>query len=162
VSAAIGLQDEARYIQVLDEISAAFPNDPSLGLILVDRHFLKKEYTKALEIVNWLIVDLGRDAFLSTLEASNLSELGRSEDALEAVEAGLKVEEGDLPLLWSRVNLMSKAKRYAEVARTLDEILRRHRQIADPTNPQTYGLKGFFGSPEGIDYVARLKKLRKP
>lgn len=159
VQAANALKDEARQLQVLDEMAATFPNDPTFAFILLDRHFMKKEFTKALETVNVLLNDLGRDAFLSALEASCLSELHRPKDALKAVEEGLKLEDGDRQLLWTKVSLLAKEKQYAEVTEVLDEILKRHNQFADPRKAQEGGLTDFFTSPEGVAYVAQLKKL---
>lgn len=159
VQAATALKDDARQLEVLDEMAAIFPNDPTFAFILIDRHFMKKEFTKALDTVNVLMSDLGRDAFLSALEASCLSELQRPKDALKAVEEGLKVENGDRQLLWTKVSLLAKQKHYAEVSEALDEILNRHQQFADPRKAQEAGLTDYFASPEGIAYLEQLKKL---
>lgn len=159
VQAATALKDEARQIQVLDEMAATFPNDPTFAFILLDRHFMKKEFTKALETVHVLMGDLGRDAFLSVLEGSCLSELHRTKDALNALEEGLKVEKNDRQLLWAKVNLLVKEKRYSELRDTLDEILKYHNQFADPRKAEAAGLSDFFASPEGVEYVSRLRKL---
>ena len=159
VQAASALKDEARQLQVLDEMAATFPGDPTFAFILLDRHFIKKEFTKALETVKLLMGDLGRDAFLSALEASCLSELHRPKDALNAVEEGLKLENGDRQLLWTKVSLLAREKHYTETIDVLEEILKRHNQFANPAKAQEAGLTEFFASPEGVAYVERLKRL---
>lgn len=156
------LKDPLRFQRVLDEISATYSNSYEDGMLLIDRHFTRKEYAKVLEIVNGFIQELGRDALFSKLEAQALSDMGRTEDALKALEAGLKIEEGDSSLLWSKANLLSKAKRYAETAKVMDEILDRQIQLPDPITPQIADLKGFFASPMGTNYAARFDKpIRK-
>jgi tetratricopeptide (TPR) repeat protein len=134
-------------------------DDPTFAFILMDRHFLKKDFDKALKTVRLLMGDLGRDAFLSALEASCLSELGRNKDAVDAADAGLKMEEGDRQLLWTKVSLFAKSKQYPELTEVLGEILQRHNQFADPKKAELAGLTGYFESAEGLAYVARLNKL---
>ena len=159
IQAAMALNDEARYLKVLDEMAATFPNDPSLAFILIDRHFLKKDYTKAISTLELLIADLGNDAFLSSLHATCLQELGRTDEAIGAISAGLKAEPGDSMLLWAQVGVLAQAKRFAEVVKVLDEILELHEAVADPDRAAEVGLTEFFASPEGKTYVARMKKL---
>ena len=158
VQAAMALNDDARYLKVLDEIAAAFPNDPSLGFILIDRHVLKKDYAKALDTVKLLVADLGDDAFLAGIHATCLQELGRMDEATDVAAAGLKVEPGDLSLMWVQVSVLAKAKRHADAVKVLDEILTLHKQVADPAKAAGTGLEEFFASPEGKAYVARMKK----
>lgn len=158
VQAAMGLNDDARYLKVLDEMAAAFPNDPSLSFTLLDRHVLKNDFAKALDALKLLLADLGNDAFLANIHATCLQELGRMDDASEAIVSGLKVEPGDRGLMWSHVAVLGKLRRYADLVKVLDEILKLHNEVADPKKAEETGLTEFFASPDGKAYVARMKE----
>ena len=159
VQAAMALGDDARYLKVLDEMAAIFPDDPSLGFVLIDRHVLKNDYAKALESLKVLLADLGEDAFLAALHATCLEKLGRTGEAIDAAAAGLKAEPGDHQLMWLQASLLARTKRYADVVKVLDDLLKLHKEVADPKKAAEAGLTDFFASPEGKAYVARMKKV---
>ena len=115
VQAARNLGDDPRYIKALDELAAAFPKDPSVDFILLDRHFLNKDFKQALRSVDELTRQLGNDAFLANLQAMSLIALNQLDDAEAAISAGLEVEPDDFDLQMSRIDLLAKKKDHAEI-----------------------------------------------
>lgn len=158
VQAAMALDDEPRYIKVMDELAAAFPKDPSVGFILMDRHFLKKDFKQALRSVDDLTRQLGNDAFLASLQATCLIALKQFDDAEAAIKAGLEVEPGDFAIQMVRVDLLAKKKDHAEVRKLLESLHAEFDQIIDPAKAEEAGLKEFFESPDGKAYTEFLKK----
>lgn len=58
-----GLSDEMHQ-QAIDELIAAFPNEPNMQLILFDAYFMRKEYDKLLGAINNVDKLINKDPFL--------------------------------------------------------------------------------------------------
>ena len=58
-----GLSDELHQ-QSIDELTAAFPNEPNMQLILFDAYFLRKEYDKLMGAINAVDKMIDKDPFL--------------------------------------------------------------------------------------------------
>lgn len=57
-------EEENKYLNALSQYQKKFPNDPSLPLVLVDYHILKKQYAQALDDINTLDDVINKDPFL--------------------------------------------------------------------------------------------------
>ncbi|MFN8290454.1 MAG: tetratricopeptide repeat protein [Chitinophagaceae bacterium] len=58
-----GMSDELHQ-QSVEELLAAFPNEPDMQLMLIDAYFMRKEYDKALGAVNAIDKMINKDPFL--------------------------------------------------------------------------------------------------
>lgn len=57
-------QSDTTYLAALNQYKATFPNDPNLGLLMLDAYVLQKDYPSALNAVNNLDSALKKDPFL--------------------------------------------------------------------------------------------------
>ncbi|HMR91341.1 MAG TPA: tetratricopeptide repeat protein [Chitinophagaceae bacterium] len=61
--------NEEKYVKELTDYQQAFPDDPNSYLLLIDLHFLQKEYDKALTSINMLDKLIDKDPFLDYYRA---------------------------------------------------------------------------------------------
>lgn len=87
---------DREYHQALDDFIDAFPDDPSLALLLIDIHFNNGEYEAMLETVDRLEVSVGGDSYLSVLRA--FAHLGLDAPAT-ALEEARRARQGEPELL---------------------------------------------------------------
>jgi len=70
------------YLKALNEYEAAFPNEPNIYLMMIDKYFLDKKYKETLEMVDKLDGLINKDPFLDFYR-SNLSDaMGNTADAI--------------------------------------------------------------------------------
>ncbi len=62
--------EETKYLEAMTEYEQAFPEDPSLYLMALDKYFLMEDYEKALAYVNKLDVKVGIDVYLDFYRAN--------------------------------------------------------------------------------------------
>jgi tetratricopeptide (TPR) repeat protein len=124
MSCSQGLGD-AEYERALDAINAAFPDDPSLALIQIDRHYLKKDWQKALDAIKRVSRGVGGDAYLDVMQASVLVEKKELAEAYVAARKAIE-REPTLPKgWWMAVTVALEEKDHPETARLLTEIEKR-------------------------------------
>lgn len=124
MSCAQGMGD-AEYERALDSINTAFPDDPSLALLQVDRHFLKKDWAKALEALKRVSRGVGGDAYLDTMQATVLMEVPDLDGAERMARRAIKTEPTLLKAWWTAVGVAIAQKDHAETANLLTEIEQR-------------------------------------
>src|SRR5690606_39217560 len=61
--------NEEKYVKELTDYQQAFPDDSNSYLLLIDLHFLQKEYDKALTSINMLDKLIDKDPFLDYYRA---------------------------------------------------------------------------------------------
>lgn len=84
VTASAKTANEQTYLNALAEYRKAFPNDPSLQLISIDFHILKKDFASALKTIDALDKQLGGDPFLDVMRGNVLRAAGNRTKAREA------------------------------------------------------------------------------
>lgn len=75
--------DEAAYLELLDQYAERFPNDPSLGLVLIDAAFLRKDSGKLLKAYEALNNWTGGDYYLTLITCTAMANFGETERAKE-------------------------------------------------------------------------------
>ncbi len=92
----------AEYTAALDQFAKDFGNDPAMGLILLDQHFLAKRYGEVLATIAKLRGLLGEDTALNLFEANTLLKRNEPGDVAKAetlLLASLKLEPESEQLL---------------------------------------------------------------
>ena len=110
------------YDAAMADLKTAFPDDPSLGLVLIDYHFNRGEYEKSLEIIDRLDRQLGGDPYLDFFRANVFYVAGRLDKAKKAARRAIKAEPTLEDPYWTLVTISLDEKQFTETARLLTEI----------------------------------------
>lgn len=119
---------DSTYLAALTEYAANFPQDPNLGLLMLDAYVMRKDYTGALNAVNRLDTALHTDPFLDYYRGliyKLKDEPANSRAALEQLHRNMpRFGKGTIELLANYVNAG-----YPDSA----AMLLRQAQVADTT-----------------------------
>jgi hypothetical protein len=116
---AASMVDEEKYMAAMEDFQKAYPNDPAQDLMSIDYFFLRKQYDKALEVVDRLDRAVGGDPYLDTIRAGALVMAGRTADAKKAAQrlAQAEPDKSDGPMTLLSIALAEKD--HAETLRLL-------------------------------------------
>jgi tetratricopeptide (TPR) repeat protein len=110
------------YDAAMVDLKTAFPDDPSLGLVLIDYHFNRGEYDTAIAIIDRLDRDVGGDPYLDFFRANVLYVAGRLEEAKQAARRAIEAEPTLEDPYWTLVTISLDEREFTETARLLTEI----------------------------------------
>jgi hypothetical protein len=158
IQAASSIDDEA-YGATIAGYEALFPGDPSLNLVSIDGYIARKNYPKALDVIDKLDASLGGDDYLDELRIGLLLEegkdLGRAVELAEkAVTANPESQDAHYLLLGVHV-----ANRNFAGATAIMRLMGERFELVfetdglDPSDPDYNALKA---SPEWEAYQATL------
>lgn len=88
--------DDKEYLAAMDLWRRTYPNDPSLDVITLDAHILRKEYPQALECINRLDKALGGDPYLELQRAYLYTLMNDGPKARAAAQRCLEAEPSRL------------------------------------------------------------------
>jgi tetratricopeptide (TPR) repeat protein len=77
---------DSLYHQALEHFAVAFPDAPSVYLMMIDVYYVKKDYDKGLAAVNKLDSLLGKDAFLDLYRGNFYKKMGKKDEALNCYQ----------------------------------------------------------------------------
>lgn len=110
------------YQQTMADIDRRFPDDPALGLALLDWHLLQGRYQKALHILDRIDAQVGDDPYLDNTRA--LTHL-LAKDYTKAEKAAARACQAVPQLIevwWTWVTVALRREDHAETVRLLDVI----------------------------------------
>ena len=116
------LGDE-HYLAAMEDYAKAFPGDPSLSLVQIDRAVLRKQYDDLLRYVDDLDRRVGGDPYLDVLRADAYRGQGKAAEALDTAARAAKLAPDLVAAWWSLLTQQAASERYADAIPTL-EILR--------------------------------------
>ena len=122
VSAASKVGDDVAYGAAMDEMRAAFPNDPGLDLMSIDSFLLKEKYDETLAAIDRVDKAVGGDPYLDVLRANVNLQRGDVEKAQTFAVRACDREPLLLGGWWSRVSVSLARKDFKETARLLAHI----------------------------------------
>ncbi len=146
---AIRTEDEDRYLKALEDYERLFPGDPSLTLMLLDFHYLKKDYENVRKAVQTLSAEVGGDDYLDTFLAGVLIVAGRHEEALKLAEAALSNDPTLEDAHWNAITAASNLDDYDSIARHLKTLRQDFDYTFDPEelrNNEIY--QSFMDTPQ--------------
>ncbi|MBI5544676.1 MAG: hypothetical protein HY901_12360 [Deltaproteobacteria bacterium] len=145
---------DVEYQRALDEMSARFPGDPTLALVQVDRHFMKKDFKKALECIDAVDKAVGGDPYLAVLRVQALLELDRAPEAKVGLAEAAKEEPDLIDLQWAAITVSLRQRDHGETMRQLLEIERTFAmEMSDLLDIPDYA--DFVRSPEYRVWLSR-------
>lgn len=110
------------YAGAMLALKTAFPDDPSLDLVLLDHYFNAREFDEALRIVDRIDRGVGGDPYLDFMRANVLYAAGRRSEARAAARRAVEREPGLEDPYWTLVTISLEEKDFGETAKLLDEI----------------------------------------
>ncbi|MBP6629735.1 MAG: hypothetical protein KBG28_03400 [Kofleriaceae bacterium] len=149
-------ESEPAYVAAMERFARAFPDDPALLLLSIDRVFLAKKFEETVALVDKLDRQVGGDPYLETLRATALGELGRHADAVAAAGRCTKAEP-TLKMCWfGLIGAQLGARDHAGVITTMGEVRTRFEIEFTPDSISAEpAWAGFVASPEGQAWAAR-------
>jgi tetratricopeptide (TPR) repeat protein len=145
------LGDEA-YLKALNAYAKAFPSDPSLALVAIDRAILRKEYDVALQYMKELDARVGGDAYLDALRAGTLQMAGRMDEALAAAKRATEREPTLQSAWWQLLTVQTASKRYTDAIATVEVL--RDKFAADITTETLRSDDRFTNFVDTAEYIA--------
>jgi predicted negative regulator of RcsB-dependent stress response len=121
LNAASALGDEKQYRRAIEDYEAALPGDPSLDLVSIDGHFLRKQYDQALARVDRLDSRV-KDPYLEFMRGSILLEKGDREGAKRRFRAAIAGEPTLQPPYWAIIAVVMKEKDFKSTAELLTSV----------------------------------------
>jgi len=116
------LGDTAKFKQAVDEYQEAFPDDPSLHLVTLDRYFIDGKYEEAMRCVNKLDIAVGLDDFLNYLRGNIYYAQNEFLKAQEKYEY-ITTEYPGFMLAWTNLIVVyHETKQYSELTKTLTRL----------------------------------------
>jgi len=110
------------YDQAMLDLKTAFPDDPSLDLVLIDHYFNARQFDEALRIVDRIDRSVGGDPYLDFMRANVLYAGGRRSEARAAARRAVEREPGLEDPYWTLVTISLDERDFGETAKLLDEI----------------------------------------
>jgi tetratricopeptide (TPR) repeat protein len=159
IMAAQKVDDDAKYLEAMQDFARRFPGDPACDFMLLDAYVLQEQPEKALESLDRLVKTLGDDAFFKSVRGNILTIMKRPEDARAAYRAAI-AEEPDLRLAYD--GLLSAAleqKRFGEFVEMLDALESVFdEEIGDLSEAEDFA--EFLASPEGKAWVEKREPMK--
>lgn len=110
------------YARALDAVKKAFPNDPSLDLLLFDAYFLDKQYDGALAAIGRVRRALGGDAYLDFLEGNVFYARGDHAAAKVRLNRAIAAEPDLAEPYWTLITISLAQRTHDETARLLERV----------------------------------------
>jgi hypothetical protein len=127
VALASAISDDM-YRKVLDEVGAAFPNDPSIALLQIDAAFLRRDFDAGLRYIDQVDTAIGGDAWQDALRAEALSQRNKPGDLAAAARAANRATTTEPTLAkgwWAVLDVALVQRDWTTSLATMDEIQRR-------------------------------------
>jgi hypothetical protein len=113
--------DDVKYLQVIQDWEAAYPNDPTLDFVSIDGAILRKDYPAALKHIRAFGKQLGGDVYLDYLASNVLLMSEKYDEARTTARAALTAEPSLLGAFDTLLTISLKTKNYADTVSVLDE-----------------------------------------
>ena len=152
VQIASNLDDESKYLAAIEAYGRAFPNDPSLDLVMVDGAYLRKEWDEVLRLVDRLDKRVGGDPYLDLLRAESLGESGKRAEAIALAKQATEAEPTLEQAWWQLLTQQAAARDHASAIATL--VVLRDKFGADVTEDTLRADDRFGGLVESAEFAA--------
>ena len=114
--------NDQEYQKQLEKLEKYYGDDPTTSFALIDYHFLKQDFTKALKAINVLQNNLGNDAALESLVATVYFESGEMELAKQHALKAISLEDDFENAYWILANSTNATQSYAETVEALGQL----------------------------------------
>ncbi|MCA9674825.1 MAG: hypothetical protein H6709_07765 [Kofleriaceae bacterium] len=146
------------YAAALDQLHAAFPDDPSLAMFEVDGALLRGDHDGALARVDDIDRAIGGDPWQDAIRAEIYLQRGRPGDvdlAAARAEAAVAAAPDLAKGWWARADVAMARQRWTDTLATMDELSRRFgARFDDATLRASPVYAGLVASPEYAAWIA--------
>jgi tetratricopeptide (TPR) repeat protein len=148
--------EESEYQKAIQEFEKAHPNDPSLDLISIDGHMMRKDFAAVMKTIDRLDARV-KDPYLQYLRGSVMLEKGDGKAARRLFQATLDAEPRLVLPYWTLIGLSLQDKQYKDTARYLTAI---ERDAGVELN-DLEGLEQYEGFVKSKEYKAWKKERQE-
>lgn len=107
------------YADAVHDLKQRFPNDPTVGLALIDYHFVRGRYARALASIDRMNELIGGDPYLDFFRANVLYAADRLAEAKLAARRAIAAEADLENPYWTLLTISLDEKEFVETARLL-------------------------------------------
>ena len=140
--------DEGEYQQALERFQKDFAGDPAADMMGIDYYFLRKNYNKALEMVDRLDKAIGGDPALNLIRAGTLGEAGRTQEVIPLLQKTIKEMPDDVFAHYMLLGMYLQEKIYEPVPELMKKLAALGEKMEDPKDVQEPMWKAFVKSPQ--------------
>ena len=159
--AAAARHNEAQYGAAIETYETAYPNDPSLNLILIDGYFLRGKFDMALQATERLDRQIGGDPYLNVMRANIHTKMKDYAKARQAAEKGIQEEPDLVDAHWALISTALTEKDAKGVLEQLKRIDQKFElSFGDMTQEADYA--DFVKTPQHAEWKAYLKAKPAP
>lgn len=151
--------ESPEYLAAIDAYAKAFPNDPSLDLVVLDGLFLRKKYDEALAVLDKIDQRVGGDPYLDTMRAGIHGEAGRHPEALAAAKRATEREPTLEAGWWQLLTQQSAAKEHGAALATLEVLRDKFSAVVD--HDSLAGDERYVGLAASDEFAAWSAKQRE-
>jgi len=138
--------EESEYQKAIEDYEKALPNDPSLALISIAGHILRKDYAGVMRSIDRLDQRV-KDPYLQYIRGGVMLKKGDGKEARRFFQAAIDAEPTLESPYWEQIGLSLQDKKYKDTARYLTAIERDAGvKLGELTDLEQYA--GFVKSPE--------------
>lgn len=148
------VNDDTKYLAAIEAYGRAFPNDPSLDLVMVDGAYLRKEWAEVHRLVDKLEQRVGGDPYLELLRAEALGESGKRAEAIASAKKATEAEPTLEQAWWQLMTQQSAAQDFAGAVATLGVLSEKF--DADVTEDTLRSDERFGGLVESAEFAAHV------
>lgn len=152
---------EAEYLAEMERYRAAHPNDPSLAILSIDFHLLRKEYDACLKALDEIDAAVGGDPYLQLLRAQVRIQEGKFEAAQVAAEKAIRDDPTAREGYTTAALAAVKQNRHADAARYFRQMVEKADAVPDFDVIRTEGDWAAFAASPQLTELERWFKSRK-
>lgn len=150
--------DDAKYLKVITDWAAAFPNDSTLDFVSIDGAIMRKDYPAALKHIAAFSQQVGGDTYLDFLTGNVLVMAKRYDEARKKARGVLAAEPTLTDAFDTLLSISLETKNYAETVSVLDEVQQRFPTVdVDADIAGTEPFAEFRLSKTYLDWRSRRK-----
>lgn len=151
----VAFDDDEAYEKAIASYEAAYPGDPSLDLVSIDGHLLRKQYDEGIAALERLDQRIGGDPYLQVLGATFLSEKGDLDGAWTRVQDAIAREPELENAYWVAIMIALERESFDDAVAIMTTLRDRFEVQFDPDLMAGEALyAGFLQSPQWTAWTA--------
>jgi len=145
--------DSPEYLEELEAITKAFPDDPGIAFTSIDLYFLKENWEKAAQAIDTVEKTIGNDGQICIFRANLFIEQKKFDEASKQIEIGLQLEPKSEDVRWTQFTLLHAQQDYEALVEALEQFETDFGVHLDEDNLHENIITGLLTIPSGVTYL---------